>query len=100
MSMQSDQRRNGWPVMAALCIKVYANGVFGLASSNWIQELTGLTANQVARGMKELRDAEIICPVVLTAKSGVGHFDRSCFKHVAQYQFTNPVWRKINKDAQ
>lgn len=89
--------RNGWPVMVALCIKVHDSGKIGLASSEWIQQLTGLTENQVARGMKELRDAEIICPVVHRGKSGAGRFDRSCFGHVAQYQFTRQVWSKVSK---
>lgn len=91
--------RNGWPVAIALCIKVYKDGTFGLASSEWIQELTGLTSSQVARGMKELRDAEIICPIVHRTKSGAGSFDRSCYGHVARYQFTKQVWEAIQKEC-
>ena len=56
--------RNGWPVMVALCHKIYANGRLGRASSDEIARRTGLTYTQISRGMRELRDKGIIAPVI------------------------------------
>ena len=48
--------RNGLMVMIALCGAIYADGRLGRMSSELMSDITGLTANQNARGMKELRD--------------------------------------------
>ena len=59
--------RNGLMVMIALCGAVYADGRLGRMSSDLMSEITGLTANQNARGMKDLRDKKIITPVTIAA---------------------------------
>ena len=56
--------RNGWAVMVALCRKVYADGRLGRASAEEIARRSGLTRYQIARGMTELREKNIIVPVV------------------------------------
>lgn len=43
--------RNGWPVMVALCYKIYADGRLGRTSVNEIARRTGLTHAQIARGI-------------------------------------------------
>ena len=87
--------RNGLMVMIALCGAVYADGRLGRMSSDLMSEITGLTANQNARGMKELRDKKIITPVIRRTKEDYRHPDRSNFGHVAQYCFTKEVWARI-----
>ena len=52
--------RNGWIVLTTLCKAVYSDGRFARIGSAEQMKLTGLNANQVGRGMKELRDAGII----------------------------------------
>lgn len=87
--------RNGLMVMIALCGAVYADGRLGRMSSDLMSEITGLTTNQNARGMKELRDKKIITPVIRRTKEDYRHPDRSNFGHVAQYCFTKEVWARI-----
>lgn len=87
--------RNGWAVMVALCRKVYADGRLGRTPAAEIAEAAGLTAYQVARGMKELRDKGIIAPVTRKTAQGYRHPDRSNYGHVAQYRFTKKAWARI-----
>ena len=87
--------RNGWAVMVALCRKVYADGRLGRTPASEIAEASGLTAYQVARGMKELRDKGIIAPVTRKTAQGYRHPDRSNYGHVAQYRFTKKAWARI-----
>ena len=87
--------RNGWAVMVALCRKVYADGRLGRTPASEIAEVAGLTAYQVARGMKELRDKELIAPVTRKTAQGYRHPDRSNYGHVAQYRFTKKAWARI-----
>ena len=87
--------RNGWAVMVALCRKVYADGRLGRTPATEISEASGLTAYQVARGMKELRDKGIIAPVTRKTAQGYRHPDRSNYGHVAQYRFTKNAWACI-----
>lgn len=87
--------RNGLMVMIALCAAVYADGRLGRMPSELMSEITGLTANQNARGMKELRDKRIITPIIRRTKEDYRHPDRSNFGHVAQYCFTKEVWARI-----
>ena len=84
--------RNGWAVMVVLCRKVYADGRLGRTPAAEIAEASGLTAYQVARGMKELRDKELIAPVTRKTAQGYRHPDRSNYGHVAQYRFTKKAW--------
>ena len=87
--------RNGLMVMIALCGAIYADGRLGRMSSELMSDITGLTANQNARGMKELRDKKIITPIIRRTKEDYRHLDRSNFGHVAQYCFTKEVWARI-----
>lgn len=87
--------RNGLMVMIALCGAIYADGRLGRMSSELMSDITGLTANQNARGMKELRDKKIITPTIRRTKEDYRHPDRSNFGHVAQYCFTKEVWARI-----
>ena len=87
--------RNGWAVMVALCRKVYADGRLGRTPAAEIAEASGLTAYQVARGMKELRDKGIIAPVTRKTAQGYRHPDRSNYGHVAQYRFTKKAWARV-----
>ena len=87
--------RNGWPVMVALCHKIYANGRLGRASSDEIARRTGLTYTQISRGMRELRDKGIIAPVIRKTKEGYRRPDRSAYGHVAQYCITRDLWAAI-----
>lgn len=87
--------RNGLMVMIALCGAIYADGRLGRMSSELMSDITGLTANQNARGMKELRDKKIITPIIRRTKEDYRHPDRSNFGHVAQYCFTKEVWARI-----
>ena len=92
--------RNSWPVMAALCNGVHVNRMLDVKSSERIVKLTGLTANQVARGMRELREKGVIVPVTRKTKDGYRHPDRSNFGHVAQYCFTPEAWGWIEGDIE
>ena len=87
--------RNGWAVMVALCRRVYADGRLGRTPAADIAEAAGLSAYQVARGMKELRDKGVIAPVTHKTAQGYRHPDRSNYGHVAQYRFTREAWEKI-----
>ena len=87
--------RNGWAVMVAMCRKVYGEGNVRRISAEEIAERTGLTAAQVARGMRELRERNIIVPIIRKNSKGKRSFDRSSFGHVAQYCITTEVWRQV-----
>ena len=89
--------KNGWPVAVFLCRKVFADGTIGRASSKAIQEATGLTEAQVERGMRELRDKEIIRRVTKATRAGAMVADKSMPYHVARYEFTREAWRRIEK---
>ena len=90
--------RNGWAVMVALCRKVYADGKLGRASAEEIARRSGLTRYQIARGMTELRDKNIIVPVVRKTADGFRKLDRSNYGHVAQYCITRDVWKLVSLD--
>lgn len=47
--------RNGWAVIVTLCRRVYADGRLGLMPAAEICKATGITVEQVHRGMGELR---------------------------------------------
>ena len=83
---------NGWPVMMALCRRIYADGRLGKCSRDEIRRCTGLTYAQIARGMAELRDKGIIVPVTRKTAQGYRHPDRSNFGHVAQYCISRKLW--------
>jgi hypothetical protein len=91
--------RNGWSVMIALCRMIYSNGAFGRVSAKEISARTGLTANQVRRGMEELRDKGLIVPVIHRTEDGRRILDRSCQGHVAQYCITKDVWASVSLDS-
>ena len=91
--------RNGWAVMAALCCGVHEDGVLDVRSAASVCEMSGLTRNQVARGMAELRERGIIVAVARRNARGYLHPDRSNFGHVAQYCFTREAWRTIYRNA-
>lgn len=67
--------RNGWAVMAALSCGVHENGVLDVQSAASACEMTGLTRNQVARGMAELRDKGVIAPCPRRPRSA---WSRTC----------------------
>ena len=90
--------RNGWAVMIALCGTVYYDGRLCRVGSAEISERFGLTKNQIARVMTELRSKGVIEPITLTTKKGYRHRDGSTFGHVAQYRFTREVWQRIDVD--
>lgn len=90
--------RNGWPVMVALCHRIYADGRLGRTSADEIARRTGLAHTQVSRGMRELRDKGIIAPVIRKTKEGYRHPDRSAYGHVAQYCITRDLWDAISAD--
>ena len=73
---------NGWPVMAALCRRIYANGVLGRCGREEIAKLTGLTYSQIARKTAE----------------GYRHLDRSNFGHIAQYCISRDIWESIGME--
>jgi hypothetical protein len=83
---------NGWPVMMALCRRIYSDGRLGKCSRDDIRGYTGLTYAQIARGMAELRDKGIIVPVTRKTAQGYRHPDRSNFGHVAQYCISRKLW--------
>ncbi len=91
--------RNGWPVMVALCYKIYADGRLGRTSANEIARRTGLTHAQCARGMMELRDKGLTVPVIRKTEEGFRRLDRSTHGHVAQYCFTRDIWEAINIES-
>ncbi|MBR0404307.1 MAG: hypothetical protein IJI68_03750 [Eggerthellaceae bacterium] len=84
--------RNGWPVMVALCHRVYADGTLGRASADEIAGRTGLTRAQVARGMAELRGKGIVEPVERRDGEGFSRPDRPAWGHVARYRISADVW--------
>lgn len=90
--------RNGWAVMVALCRKVYADGRLGRASAEEIARRSGLTRYQIARGMTELREKNIIVPVVRKTADGFRKLDRSNYGHVAQYCITRDIWKLVSLD--
>lgn len=90
--------RNGWAVMTALCRTVYYDGRLCRVGAEEIAQRFGLTKNQIARGMMELRDKGIIEPIMRTTAKGYRHRDRSTFGHIAQYRFTWEVWHEIEVD--
>ena len=90
--------RNGLAVLLCLCKAVYADGKLGVMGSKAIQEVSGLTANQVMHGMQELRDKEIIVQVAKRMESGAMKPDRSMPSHVCQYRFTKKVWERIRRE--
>ena len=90
--------RNGWAVMVALCRKVYADGRLGRASAEEIVRRSGLTRYQIARGMTELREKNIIVPVVRKTADGFRKLDRSNYGHVAQYCITRDIWKLVSLD--
>jgi hypothetical protein len=90
---------NGWPVMAALCRRIFDSGVLGRCGRDEVAELTGLTYSQIARGMAELRQKEIIVPVIRKTAEGYRHLDRSNFGHVAQYCIAQDIWARIEKES-
>ena len=90
--------RNGWPVMMALCHKIYADGRLGRASADQIARRTGLTHAQISRGMSELRGKGIVVPVIRKTKDGCRHLDRSAYGHVAQYCITRDLWNATLAD--
>lgn len=67
---------NGWAVMVALSRKVYADGRFGRASAEELSSRCGLTRQQIARGMMDLRGKGIVEPVTRTAADGTEKPDR------------------------
>lgn len=87
--------RNGWAVMVALCHKIYVDGRLGRTPAAEISKRTGLTCAQIARGMMELRDKQIITPVSRKTADGYRHPDRSNYGHVAQYCITRDLWARI-----
>lgn len=74
--------RNGWAVMAALCCGVHEDSTIDRRSAASVCEMTGLTRNQVARGMAELREKGVIVPVMRTNAAGYAHPDRSNFSRI------------------
>ena len=90
--VQKKVGRNGWAVMAALCMGVHVDRTFDMKPAARIAELTGLSEKQVARGMAELRQRGVIVPVTRRSKDGSRHVDRPCFGHVATYCFTKSAW--------
>ena len=90
--------RNGWAVMIALCHKIYADGRLGRASAEEIARRSGLTRYQIARGMTELREKNIIVPVVRKTADGFRKLDRSNYGHVAQYCITRDIWKLVSLD--
>ena len=58
----------------------------------------GQLAQQVTRGMAELRDKGVIAPVVRRTAAGRRVPDRSNFGHVAQYCITRDVWARVVTD--
>lgn len=91
--------RNGWPVMMALCHKIYSDGRFGRVSADQIARRTGLTHAQISRGMAELRGKGIVVPVIRKTKDGCRRLDRSAYGHVAQYCITRDLWNAISASA-
>lgn len=87
--------RNGWAVVVTLCRRVYADGRLGLMPAAEICRATGMTSEQVHRGMGELRRKGVIVPVYRINAEGFKNLDRSCFGHVAQYCFTKEAWARI-----
>ena len=92
--------RNGWPVAVMLCSCVFSNRTLGRMPAATICECTGLTPYQVARGMTELRNKDIIVPVVRRTETGYRRIDRSNTGHVARYCFTPEVWEMIELETE
>lgn len=92
--------RNGWAVMTALCHAVFSDGRLGVLSAKSIAKRTGLTEYQVARGMTDLREHDIIAPVIRKNAAGYRHPDKSTYRHVAQYCICRDVWEAVEQQAQ
>ena len=93
--VESRVGRNGWAVMVVLCRMVFADGGLGRVSAEEVSRVSGLSAYQVARGMKELRDKGVIVPVMRRTAKGYRHPDRSNFGHVARYCICRDVWERV-----
>ena len=91
--------RNGCLVFIALCRKVYADGKFGRASAEELSRRCGLTRQQIARGMMDLRGKGIVEPVVRTTADGRRAPDRPGFGHVAQYRIEPNVWATVKCES-
>lgn len=90
---------NGWPVMLALCRRIYSNGLLGKCGRDSIRAFTGLTYAQIARAMTELREKEIIAPVYRKL-DGYTVLDRSNQGHIAQYCICRDVWAAVEQQPQ
>ena len=87
--------RNGWAVALCLLRAVFSDGKLGRRSSKSMSDITGLSAKQIERGMAELRDKGIIEPVHYIDDEGYARYDRSNFRHVAQYRIERKLWKRI-----
>lgn len=85
---------NGWPVMLALCRRIYADGELGTYGREDISAFTGLTYRQIARGMSELRDKGVIAPVVRKV-DGYRKLDHSTHGHVARHCICRDIWALV-----
>lgn len=85
---------NGWPVMLALCRRIYADGELGTYGREDISAFTGLTYRQIARGMSELREKGIIAPVIRKV-DGYRRLDHSTHGHVARYCICRDIWALV-----
>ncbi len=75
---------NGWPVMLALCRRIYADGELDTYGRGDISAFTGLTYRQMVRGMSELRDKGIIAAVIRKV-DGYRRLGHSTHSHVVRY---------------
>ena len=69
------------------------------ASADELSSRCGLTRQQIARGMMDLRGRGIIEPVIITKADGRQAPDRSAFGHVAQYRISPDVWATVRLSA-
>ncbi len=90
---------NGWAVMIALSRKIYADGRFGRASAKELSARCGLTRQQIARGMMDLRGKGIVEPVAVKSADGTEKPDRPAFGHVAQYRIASNVWATVKCES-
>ena len=88
--------RNGCLVLVALGRKIYADGRFGRVSAEELSSRCGLTRQQIARGMMDLRGKGIVEPVTIVAADGAERLDRPAFGHIAQYRIVPDVWAAVN----
>ncbi|WP_282710909.1 hypothetical protein [Lancefieldella sp. Marseille-Q7238] len=82
---------DGWPVMLALCNRIYADGELGTYGREEISTFTGLTYRQIVRGMSELREKDIIAPVIRKV-DGYCRLDHSIHGHVARYYICRDIF--------